>query len=310
MSAFVRNIRIPFIWNLCFLSIFSSACGDKGPIKPWDCCPGQEVFKSPGGGLTLEVGDRALYCAIPSTPGPDPASVISHLSHVLLIEGDYKIPGESGTWSVRLPLCVRLPDPDVELTLDGVGTLQVDHRSETYGNILRAWYDQNLVGTQGDVWLLTGRINMTYDDSLPPVRIDGDPKSSVTFGLKGPLDEWETPMFGCGRGPSPDDFTTATFSGGYIYLGVEVVAVSVAGGVPTGFLRSASGVLDGVEFSQTDYWNLAYVGGHHGWVNDYYIRFDKRIGEACGLWVSDSRYPEYSAIVRLLDCDLLVIEER
>jgi hypothetical protein len=310
MSGLLRYIRISIVGKLCFFGLVMSACGDLGPVKPWDCCPGQEVFDSPGGDLTLDVGDRALYCAIPPTPGPDPASVLSRLSRLLLIEGEYQVPAESGSWPVRLPLCLQLPDPDPELALDETGTLRVDHRSETYGNILRAWYDQNLLGPAGDTWLLTGQINVLYEGSLPPVKFDGSYTSGVAFGLQGPLDEWGAPMLGCGREPSPDDFVTATFSGGHVNLRVEVVAVSMAGGVPSGFLRSANGILDGTEFYQSDYWSLAYVGGHHGWVNDYFLRFDQPIGQACGMWVTDSRYPEFSATVRLLDCDLGVLEER
>jgi hypothetical protein len=45
-------------------------------------------------------------------------------------------------------------------------------------------------------------------------------------------------------------------------------------------------------------------------VNDYFIRLDQPIGQACGMWITDSRYPEFSATVRLLDCNLSVLEER
>jgi hypothetical protein len=285
-------------------------CGDLEPIEPWDCCPKKDVFESPGGDLTLEVGNRALFCAIPPLPRPDPASVLSSLSRLLLIEGTYEIPAESGEYPVRLPLCIKLPDENVELTQEEVGTLRVDHRTDTWGNSLRAWYEQDMLGPEGEPWLVTGRINIGYEADLPPLAVDGSYDSGVAFGLQGPADEWATPMYGCGRESSPNDSISVTFTGGYVDLQVEVVSVSAAGGVPSGFLRSAIGRLEGTTFVQTDYWNLAYVGGHHGWENDYFLLFDQPIGQFCGMWITDARYPEFSAVVRILDCDLSVIEER
>ena len=190
-----QKLQFQYFGLVILLVLGTSGCLDPGPIEPWEWCPGQEVLETPGGGLQLNVGERAIYCAIRTSPGPDPASVFSALSRLLLIEGTYEVPDESGSYPVRLPLCVQLSEQGKQPTMGETGQLRVDRRSESWGEILRAWYNQPLYGPEGESWALSGRIDVTYEGTLEPVSINGS-YDDITFELQGPTDEWGRLLYG------------------------------------------------------------------------------------------------------------------
>jgi hypothetical protein len=288
-------------------------------VSPWSHCPGPEVTETPGGDLQLEVSEQALYCVIPGSPGPDAATMFASLARLLVLEGSYPVPSETGTYPTRLPLCVELANEAVPPSLGDVGELEVLLTSGGVGEFLRAWLRQPMVDETGGGWTAGARIIGTYESELKPVRVDGTSgldtsnwHEPVTFTLQSPQDQWERSLHGCGSSPDPTEVVEVEFPAGSTEMEVEVVSIVVAGGVPIGFLRKASGQLQGENFSQTNYWDLVYVGGHHGWVNDYFVRFDRPVADVCGLWITyiSCCEPDEGATVRLLGCDLSVTEEQ
>ena len=79
------------------------------------------------------------------------------------------------------------------------------------------------------------------------------------------------------------------------------------GGTEPGALVHAEGELDGVPFSQRDYWKLLYSPLHHHIGFDFAVLFETPIGLACGIKV-EAKYGE--PVLHTVACDLANIEAR
>jgi hypothetical protein len=79
------------------------------------------------------------------------------------------------------------------------------------------------------------------------------------------------------------------------------------GGTEPGALVHAAGALDGVPFSQGDYWKLIYNPAHHHFARDFAVLFEAPIGLACGIKVEAKNG---DPVLHTVACDLANIEAR
>lgn len=104
----------------------------------------------------------------------------------------------------------------------------------------------------------------------------------------------------------PIERHTITFDRGQIVLDVRITG-EVGGAEMVGAFTAASGTLDGMAFTQKDYFKLVYSADHHHMIRSFAVLFDAPIAGACGLnvlnlWANRTGAPLPEA--HTIQCDL------
>jgi hypothetical protein len=241
----------------------------------------------------FDVPEGTLLCAVPAG-GASPSETFASLIQVMVAADEYPLPIEATT-PYTLPICLRGREGPLPAPVSGnLRYMMFTSGDTTYR---RWWADRSIPdGT------LSFRIAAPSTESR--IAIERAPSLHSPTSIDVAIDGAATnsALFVCGG--TANQFFSITHARGSVSMSVRVVTVGVAGGVPSGFMTSATGTLDGQSFTEDEYWNVVYMGGHHGWVHGFLIRFDEPIGTTCGLSIRMESYPDPSGTVTLLDCAL------
>jgi hypothetical protein len=275
------------------LALACIACATPAPIEPWAECPSAAAYEGPSSApVVLDVPEGTMLCAVPGGNG-SPSETFAALMQTMVIAGEYPLAIENTT-PYTLPLCMR--GQDGPLPTPPSGTLR--YMMFTIGDTTyrQWWADRSLPdGT------LSFRIAGASTDDRIAIEPERSPLSStsVDIAINGTV---PAQLFECG-GPVTEVFQV-THARGSVTMSVRVVGMGIAGGAPYGLLRSASGSLDGQSFVQSDYFDLVYIGGHHGWTHRFLVRLEEPIGATCGFSIEVDTYPDPGGTLTLLDCTL------
>lgn len=286
--------------------------GDTAAADLWAWCPAEATTS---GDVPLIVGDGALYCAI--GVGEDLADELAAHVQVRVVPGVYALPSGDGTVDYMLPVCLRGADEDVASTMAGTGTLTTTTSDFPYTGW---WLDGQPLTFAGDPWTFGFSLTaFPQEGAMPPVVLDerlrhGDYPDTEAFVwvCRGDCATDQRYVWPCGvREPQEAPTLTVTFDRGWLSVWVEVVE-SFGPAVPAVFYR-AEGELDGVGFSQADYWDLAHLPDHHNRGGGFLVRFDAPIGGACGLLAEvpsdDGSFRFERLRAATVDCAGAVVEE-
>jgi len=269
----------------------------------WEGCPradsavGDAVWAG-----TLEVTGGALYCAWAEETWTLEAAM-AHKMQVRIVPGSYPAPTTSLTAPMTLPMCARGGDGAVVASA-GEGEVI----TQTAGSFWQLSLEEpGEVGTFAAYALH----DLSEGSALP---IDGlGPTEVGTTAFAATF----TAADGTAYAVSPCESAATwvrnshlvTFEGGWVRLELHI-GYSFASTEPHAFV-SAEGQLDGVDFSQTDYHQLAYRPDHHHFGRHFALRLPSPIGEACALRIEDlDPYDPSLGKVSLADCDLAVRSAR
>ena len=289
--------------------------GADGADDPrWGSCPDESAYLGESDWpATLQIANETTWCSSFNEVRKLEAE-IDFLAKLQFIEGSYPFPAGSGTWPFVLPLCGEFLDPSLGLTHDGEGELTLNVADGNY----RATYSQPMSNGTGAPWIM----QLTMDGPAPvtEVPIDGQYEfawemvtyESVRLCWESCNDNYDKMLqfLPCQFDSIDPQYHDLVFEGGEVTLELRIGG-SFASTEPASFV-SAEGSLDGVEFSQDDYWQLIYNPEHHHFSRDFIVLFDAPIAGACGLKVENAKpWPDPPPVrVTTVDCELNEIEER
>ena len=295
---------------------------DTGTDEWTDCLDGSSYVGSRGWLNTLQPTEDAVYCSTFNEARTLEEEVAAK-AMLKFHPGSFPIPHEAGSDAFVLPSCVRFADSTGIGAGDEDGEISttvtvVDNEPPTEDYTI---YTNQFRQPMGEGWDLSGylRYRGTVDETPDPVVLDGTPVDLLgTFSHDFQLCATETcigsdrlSFTSCNPTAYALERHTIEFDGGNVVLDIRM-GQSLASTEPAAFVR-ARGVIDGVDFDQTDYWKLIYNPTHHHFSRNFVSFFDDDINGACGVKVVNVEPWEPVSVpaeVSLVDCDLTVLENR
>lgn len=276
--------------------------------NPGQCPAASDYVGDPAWPHSLVVTSGAQYCGT-----FDEARTLEQeyatKAKLFIEQGTYPVPGVAGTYAFALPACFERKPGSKAPTFAGAGTDKLRRSGSGFDHT----FNQPL-SLPGETWSFEG--NLTYPDATPLV-LDGSPRDPFgSLGYRFSLCtgaecyQWDDVSFtACNPTTFKLNRHTVTFTEGQVVLDLRK-GMSASSTEPAAFVV-ASGTLDGVVFSQTDYWKLVYSPTHHHFTRTFAVLFDAPIGGACGLKVlgldpADQTLPKVSTI----NCDLSDVASR
>lgn len=280
---------------------------------PFAACPtADSVTSDPEWPLTLEVTEDAVYCATFNETRTLQEELAAKMQ-LRLTPGTYRLPASEQA-DVALPACLWPGAGDAVPASAGETRYSVFDFDGSSSHSLSA---QATFAPAGEQLLRLRFDRTTSDQELPGFIMDGL-ESGLDFDAYHSLELCDVPGVDC----FPDRiFESCAYESGLLNLhevSLESGQVafelrlgdSFAGTEPGAYVR-ASGVFDGYEFDQTDYFKLVYHPTHHHFERTFAVLFDEPVGEVCGLEVTalepfGDDVPDQAFTV---DCELNRIDE-
>jgi hypothetical protein len=231
--------------------------------------------------------------------------------------GTYPLPDSVGSFPFAWPVCFEFPPGKEAPRFAGAGQLALQRSTFSPTEYYTYRGSQPLKSSQSNTLVLDITLSnqTTVGASLTPLVLDGGPpeqfgkrqadfaicQAATCSGL------WnEVGFYSCNSSSDRLIRDTITFNGGQVVLELRV-GQSMGSTEPSSFV-AASGTLDGVPFTQNDYWKLVYRPGHHHFVRSYAVLFTTPIAGACGIKIESVSDPGIS--VHTVNCDLSNIATR
>jgi hypothetical protein len=254
--------------------------------------------------ISLEPTTGARYCRRPGETGSLDLDFPDR-TRLTFLDGSWALPGASGTYPLRLPMCVEVPGGTLPITATGSVVATVTGGGA--GATSYAYtYTQPIHSLAGDDWEITLHLAGSLAAGAATITLDGAAWESGYLSLcEGVCSTFPPTRYldDCVRAGDTLNRHRVAFSGGEVTLDTRI-GVAMAGHEPSAFVH-AEGILDGASFSVDEYFDLLYSPQHHHFFRNFGVLLPDGLS-ACGLRVENAS--PYDAdpwpTVSVTDCDL------
>lgn len=284
----------------------------------WQGCPGEDAYVGGDWDVEAQVTQTGVYCAT-FNESRTMAEEYEAKAMVRFAPGTYRLNSKDGTHPFALPVCVRFRDAASSPVMAGAGSLTTT--SSTYSGTRHASmrWTQPLRTPGGEDWELQGSISTPVPNGTVVIPLDGAHVFADEFYVNFTLCKGACQQYTDWRRLDSCVFDNVglqrhqvEFMGGNVQLDIRI-GQSMASTEP-GLFVGGQGELDGISFTQLDYWSLIYVPEHHHFARHFLVLFDDPpSSHACGVmadgltpWPDEMEQP----VVSVVDCFLQPTETR